>query len=172
VYHGGMQCSMWGCKKPVHAKGLCQPHYRQMRRRERGLKSPGQKKQTVCKNGGHELTEENLMIDSSGHRRCRICRQEQIKRYDKKARYGLTPEDFIRILLEQDGKCAICSREFSKALTYSVDHDHACCPGEFTCGKCVRALICRRCNTMIGLAGDSISILESAIEYLVKHKDK
>ena len=28
------RCSEPGCEKPVHSKGLCQPHYRQVRRRE------------------------------------------------------------------------------------------------------------------------------------------
>jgi hypothetical protein len=32
-----------------------------------------------------------------------------------------------------------------------VDHDHSCCPGRQTCGKCVRGLICRQCNTAFGV---------------------
>ncbi len=36
-------CSETECEKPVHSKGLCQPHYRQMKRRERGLRKPGPK---------------------------------------------------------------------------------------------------------------------------------
>lgn len=34
-------CSVEECEKEVHAKGLCQAHYRQQKRRERGLKKPG-----------------------------------------------------------------------------------------------------------------------------------
>lgn len=36
-------CSIENCDKPVHSKGLCQNHYRQAARAERGLKKPGPK---------------------------------------------------------------------------------------------------------------------------------
>lgn len=35
------KCTEYGCVNAVHAKGLCQPHYRKSKRRERGLRKPG-----------------------------------------------------------------------------------------------------------------------------------
>lgn len=36
-----------------------------------------------------------------------------------------------------------------------VDHDHSCCPGNKSCGGCIRGLICHSCNVAEGfLRGD------------------
>lgn len=29
---------------------------------------------------------------------------------------------------------------------FAIDHDHRCCPGERSCGQCVRGIVCRACN--------------------------
>lgn len=34
--------------------------------------------------------------------------------------------------------------------TICVDHDHKCCPGQYSCGKCIIGLLCRNCNAMLG----------------------
>jgi hypothetical protein len=38
-----VECKIDGCVKPAHSVGLCQNHYRQDRRRQRGLSKPGPK---------------------------------------------------------------------------------------------------------------------------------
>jgi hypothetical protein len=48
----------------------------------------------------------------------------------------------------------------------AVDHDHGCCPGQRSCGKCVRGLVCRDCNAMLGLARDNADSLRRAASYL------
>jgi hypothetical protein len=75
----------------------------------------------------------------------------------------MSPEQFIKRLEEQGGKCAICKIELSKPI---VDHDHSCCSGRRGCGSCNRGLLCHSCNLIIGYANDSQKTLMNAIEYL------
>lgn len=71
------------------------------------------------------------------------------------------------MLLDQDGRCAICNGDFGEE-TPRIDHDHRCCPTDKTCGLCVRQLLCNRCNVVLGLIGDDPHIALALINYLVK----
>jgi hypothetical protein len=63
--------------------------------------------------------------------------------------YGL-PDGFYEALYEaQGGRCAWCNLAMGKAKRLAVDHDHACCPGSTSCGKCARGLLCGPCNQFI-----------------------
>lgn len=70
----------------------------------------------------------------------------------KLRQYSLTEEHLDQMLGEQNGCCALCFVEFSDkpATRMGIDHDHRCCSGIKSCGKCVRGLLCHRCNVMIG----------------------
>ena len=85
-------------------------------------------------------------------------------------RYRLTLDDYERMLAEQGGRCAIC-KSAPDGRVLSVDHDHACCPGGKSCGECVRSLLCNRCNIWLGGVGDDIALMETAINYLKKHRE-
>lgn len=79
--------------------------------------------------------------------------------------FKITLEDYNRQLEKQNHKCAICgATDDQKEL--AVDHCHST-------GK-VRGLLCFRCNGSIGKFEDDISILQSAIEYLINppYEDK
>lgn len=80
--------------------------------------------------------------------------------------YQMTVEDFETRLKNQNGVCAICKKVCAKWPNLSVDHDHRCCPGPKSCGKCVRGLICDACNNGLGRFKEDISVLESAVSYL------
>lgn len=93
------------------------------------------------------------------------------KKYQRlKQKYNLTDVQFDDMFVAQDGNCAICGHKDSRGL--SVDHDHACCPGRNSCGKCVRGLLCGRCNMGLGNLDDDIEILFKSIDYLMKYRDK
>ena len=82
------------------------------------------------------------------------------RRYALKKLYGITIEEYNRLLKEQDECCAICGKhqlDFEKHLV--VDHDHN--TGE------VRGLLCNNCNLMIGNSKDDPDILINGSKYLL-----
>lgn len=82
------------------------------------------------------------------------------------ATYNMTPEDYQALYEAQGGRCAICQWATGKTRRLSVDHDHSCCPGKISCGLCVRGLLCRPCNTLLGRARDAVAFFQRAIDYL------
>lgn len=83
-------------------------------------------------------------------------------------RYSLREGQFDEMLTTQANRCAICRAEFDDSSKPHVDHDHACCPGQNSCGACIRGLLCSGCNTGIGSLGDDVDRLRSAISYLTR----
>lgn len=82
-------------------------------------------------------------------------------------KYGLTNERFNELLEAQGGVCAICKiAPDPDGPPFHVDHDHQCCPSDTTCGRCVRGIVCTRCNSALGYVGDSIATAQSLIDYL------
>ena len=77
---------------------------------------------------------------------------------------NLTMEKYSELEKSQNGVCKICGKTDYKRL--SVDHDHSCCPGEKTCGKCTRGLLCSRCNRALGSMEDNVELLQKMINYL------
>ena len=60
-----------------------------------------------------------------------------------KREYGITLEDYDLMLIEQEGKCAVCGSDDPKGKgRFHVDHDH-------DTGK-VRGLLCHYCNIAEG----------------------
>lgn len=80
--------------------------------------------------------------------------------------YSLPPGEYEKLYVFQGQVCAICQRATGATRRLSVDHDHACCAGPVSCGKCVRGLICRPCNDLLGHVRDSEQTLSRAIHYL------
>jgi hypothetical protein len=92
------------------------------------------------------------------HPGCR--RKEMLKSF-----YGLSLEAFQNMLRDQEHRCAICKREFTAKPC--IDHNHGCCPGIKSCGKCVRGILCNRCNVSLHIL-ENPQLLNSAKKYLAK----
>lgn len=84
--------------------------------------------------------------------------------------YRMTWDDYTRRLAEQGGRCAICLTDDpdTKSDTFHIDHDHSCCAGHKSCGKCVRGLLCSPCNRGLGHMKDDPKRLIAAAKYLTK----
>jgi hypothetical protein len=71
------------------------------------------------------------------------------------------------MLADQGGVCAVPGCGAGGVL--HIDHDHECCPGTYSCGECVRGLICGNCNTGLGLFGDDVARITGAADYLQQY---
>lgn len=114
------------------------------------------------------------LADCSGSR-CRACASAAAHAGSVVRTYGITAEQYQALYAAQSGRCYICRRKSSQRL--AVDHDHNCCPGKVSCGRCVRGLLCapeRGCN--VGLIGyieaiaktpdDAVAMASRVLDYL------
>lgn len=73
-------------------------------------------------------------------------------------RTGFTPALWETVLSIQKGVCGICDVPLTSACTPHADHDHRT--------QQPRGILCRKCNTAIGLLKDNPNILRRAADYL------
>lgn len=91
------------------------------------------------------------------------------------------PHEWAKILISKPG-CMICNLNLlvlylppggsKKRARLAVDHDHECCPGQHSCGKCVRGFLCDQCNTGVGMFRDSPAFLHNAAEYIKRYHQR
>lgn len=108
-----------------------------------------------CKPCWNAYCRERWIKDSQNPERLRVRRNGHLR-----TKYGITIDQYEELAARQEGRCAICRRLPEEGAmrkpgrlgpVLSVDHDHACCPDTaHSCGKCVRGLLCGKCNRMLG----------------------
>ena len=124
----------------------------------------------TCKSCGEEKTAKHFYFKRDygtvklSTSNCRECNSHTARL----ATYGVTKEQFISMLEEQNHCCAICGisheqyRKNSNGKRFAVDHCH-------TKGH-VRALLCEWCNKGLGHFKDDYNLLLKAAQY-IKDKD-
>ncbi len=106
-----------------------------------------------------EYMRQRRAADPEGHReKQRESNKKHGRKYWLKHQFGITPEAWDRMLIEQSGQCYLCERPMVTAI--HIDHDHACCSGKRSCGKCIRGLACQKCNQGVGQFGDDPDLME------------
>ena len=162
------ECAVEGCHRKATQARLCSMHYSRVKRRgttggpgaQRGdhpLCAPGHR---WCRQCASELPMEEFRSRRS---QCRACKAAEARA----SRYGISSSAYAAMLNRQNGCCAICGRrasDFERRL--AVDHDHACCQGNRSCGSCVRGLLCGSCNDALGLVREDPHAIRGMLTYL------
>lgn len=135
----------------------------------------------VCRQCGEDKTLDEFALHPKGKHgrnpRCRKCKNAQAKvHYEnnrdfvlerqrltarksrRRVRYGVTPERYDEMVLEQNGLCAFGHVPEGPLV---IDHCHVT-------GR-VRGLLCRHCNWAIGLLRDDPERARLAAAYLSAH---
>src|SRR4051812_16041568 len=167
-------CTFTGCGRPERSRGLCWTHRRQAATGVpladiRPWRSQGQRDEQgrkLCRACLEWLPEGSFGKSARNtdgiNYQCKQCATDR----HRLRQYGITMEQYDVLVIKQGGGCAICGERCSSGRRLAVDHDHSCCSGSETCGKCVRGLLCGSCNLGIGKFKDSPRLLVSAIAYL------
>jgi hypothetical protein len=66
----------------------------------------------------------------------------------RRLRHGLTRAEREHLAAMQLHRCAVCLDLLGDDR--QIDHDHDHCPGRTSCGACVRGVLHKRCNAVVG----------------------
>lgn len=126
-------------------------------------------KKTHCCHG-HEFTTDGSysFVDKDGYtvRECKTCktlsnnkRALQLRANHLKRKFGITLEEYDRMLALQNGGCAACGATEPGGMgSFHVDHCHITLR--------VRKLLCMKCNSCLGYANDDPERLEALAKYI------
>ena len=107
------------------------------------------------------------------HKRYYQRNKEREQHRPKLIKYKVSLDEYQLMLENQEYRCAICNKHQDDVGTLNIDHDHSCCPTDrqnvFTCGECIRDLLCTDCNQGLGRFKDDIKLLKRAIGYLQEY---
>jgi hypothetical protein len=186
--HVRPECSIDGCESLITSRGYCKQHYEQWKRNPAKAGQPikrvvsrmrrdeqGRKECQKCEEWKPESAFAKQTRKGDGLQT--VCRECRAGYYQRRAleirdvmrlkRFGITREQFDSMFVAQDSMCAICGTTDPGSTYWCVDHNHACCPSsEKTCGKCIRGILCARCNQGIGHMGDDVARIRAAANYL------
>jgi Recombination endonuclease VII len=84
-------------------------------------------------------------------------------------RQGLSKARVEAELRRQGGLCALCLRPLG--ASFAVDHDHKLAAQhghdpERGCERCFRAIVCHRCNSVLGWGWDDPDFFERCAAYI------
>lgn len=153
------------CNSPVHVIkfGMCSKHYTRLRKygdplfvKKVSVRSDGKKRCPEC-----EQWLDTEHFGPSGY--CKECAVMKTRAW----KYNLTVQQLKALL--SGAKCDACGDTDPGSVGYwHIDHDHSCCSGKTSCGKCIRGVLCQSCNFILGNANDNPDKLIALVSYLKK----
>lgn len=153
-----IECSVENCNKQKRRNGeksvYCDMHYARFLRT------------------GNAGKAENIKIYSYKNLKCKVtqCDKKAQKKeyctehYDSQRSTELDAQTIFD--MKKNG-CQVCG-SYSRL---TLDHDHSCCPEGKSCDKCVRGILCHKCNTAAGLLDDDFERMVSLASYILSRKE-
>lgn len=146
------KCSVDSCKNSHYAKTWCRVHYERMKRNNK----------LEAKN--RIVGDENPQLYTYA-----VGARKYDREYMLMYKYNISIKQFKK---KSKNGCEICGDKPERTL--HVDHDHNCCSGQRACGKCVRGIICNKCNKAVdkyekGLMRADYPNLKKIIKYVNKY---
>lgn len=110
-----------------------------------------------------KLSESKKRWKISNYKKVLESNRKSYKRIGRSAKlkknYGIDIDEYNLLLERQNHKCAICQKEKTESdRTFCVDHNHD--------NGIIRGILCRNCNSGIGLLQDSADIILKALIYI------
>lgn len=106
---------------------------------------------------------------------CNNCRTGQRALMRRAVAHKVPVETVVR--WAKTPECELCCRRLyfgnsGSEQSFAIDHDHQCCPGTESCGRCIRGLLCQYCNLSLGHYEKLISLAgrDELINYLAGRK--
>lgn len=109
-----------------------------------------------------DFKKKKLAICAKWRKKNRQAINERGKVHQRKRKFGISAEQYNKMLSDQCGLCEICKRKDFRNL--AVDHNHVT-------GK-IRGLLCTRCNIGMGFFEEDVERLLQAQIYLRKYEDR
>ena len=125
----------------------------------------------------------NSRAKSGRRNTCKKCLSDYMKEYYKKnpdkldtnrskqalrdagknrfTRHKITIGEYDEMVARFDGKCWSCKDRSA----FVIDHDHNCCPKQYSCGECIRGVLCSQCNTALGLLSENPEFIMRLLQY-------
>lgn len=163
IRKGGLECpSRKGRRRPVptchpksklYARELCRKCYEKWLRQTNPAFAERQRKN--CRLWVKNYADKKRKSDKKW-----LAKQDTLYRWARhlKSRFGITPEEYYKMLASQKGVCNICERSPKPSKRLAIDHCHKT-------GK-IRGLLCFRCNYGLTFFSESEKMLLKAASHV------